>query len=56
MKFFTWLSGALFATTVMATENSKQAPTELQIETTFKPEGCTKTAKTGDRIKVHYVG
>lgn len=32
-----------------------EPPTELQIETTYKPADCSITAKTGDSIKVHYV-
>ncbi|PPQ99674.1 hypothetical protein CVT24_009746 [Panaeolus cyanescens] len=55
MKAFTWISCALLAAVSVVAEE-KVAPTELQIETTFKPEDCTKTAKTGDRIQVHYTG
>ncbi|KAF9050430.1 hypothetical protein BJ165DRAFT_1458147 [Panaeolus papilionaceus] len=54
MKAFTWISCALLAAVSVAAE--KVAPTELQIETTFKPEDCTQTAKTGDKIQVHYTG
>ncbi|KAF9557969.1 hypothetical protein CPC08DRAFT_692664 [Agrocybe pediades] len=56
MKLFAWLTGALFATAAMASDNAKQAPTELQIETTFKPEDCTVFAQKGDSIEVHYTG
>ncbi|PSR79249.1 hypothetical protein PHLCEN_2v7107 [Hermanssonia centrifuga] len=51
MQLFNWLSLFLFAFVVSAAE----PPTELQIDTTFKPDDCSVTAKTGDKIKVHYV-
>ncbi|THG98421.1 hypothetical protein EW026_g3765 [Hermanssonia centrifuga] len=52
MQLFNWLSLFLFAFVVSAAE----PPTELQIDTTFKPDDCSVTAKTGDKIKVHYTG
>ncbi|KIP11578.1 hypothetical protein PHLGIDRAFT_99370 [Phlebiopsis gigantea 11061_1 CR5-6] len=54
MKFLSWLSVTALALAVSAEE--RVPPTELQIETTFKPEECSFTAKSGDVIKVHYTG
>jgi len=39
-----------------APKKKKQDVTELKIETTFKPKTCTRKAKAGDRINVHYAG
>ena len=55
MKIFGWLSCILVAVAVVAAEDAKEPPTELQIETTFKPDECPNQAKQGDHIKVHYV-
>jgi FK506-binding protein 2 len=33
-----------------------QDVTELVVETTFKPATCTRKAKAGDNISVHYAG
>ena len=33
----------------------REAPTDLEIETTFKPDDCSEIANSGDTIKVHYV-
>ncbi|KAK7473137.1 Peptidyl-prolyl cis-trans isomerase fpr2 [Stygiomarasmius scandens] len=52
MQLFNWLLCLLFAVTAYAAE----PPTELQIDTTFKPESCSVTAKSGDLVKVHYTG
>ena len=51
MQILTWFSMLVFAFVVKAAE----APTELQIDTTYKPPECPVTAKSGDSIKVHYV-
>ncbi|KAF8815374.1 hypothetical protein BYT27DRAFT_7129097 [Phlegmacium glaucopus] len=56
MKIFCWLSCILVAAVAVAAEDAKVPPTELQIETTFKPEECPNQAKKGDRIEVHYTG
>ncbi|KXN80784.1 hypothetical protein AN958_07350 [Leucoagaricus sp. SymC.cos] len=34
---------------------AKEAPKELVIETTYKPDDCTVFAKIGDSVRVHYV-
>ena len=47
-----WLSVLVLAWVVSA---SKEAPTELKIDVTHKPEDCPVTAQKGDAIKVHYV-
>ncbi|EIW82837.1 hypothetical protein CONPUDRAFT_52907 [Coniophora puteana RWD-64-598 SS2] len=47
-----WFSLLVLAVSVLAAE----APTELQIETTYKPEDCSAKAEHGDQIKVHYTG
>jgi len=52
MKLLNWLPSVLLAAAVFAGD----APTELKIETTFKPDECTVTATKGDEIKVHYTG
>lgn len=36
-------------------DDGRVPPEELVIETTFMPEGTSPKAKTGDRIRVHYV-
>ncbi|EJD03037.1 uncharacterized protein FOMMEDRAFT_123200 [Fomitiporia mediterranea MF3/22] len=33
-----------------------EAPTELEINTTFSPDECTLKAESGDYVKVHYTG
>lgn len=55
MKLFSWLSCILVAVAAVAAEDAKIPPTELQIETTFKPDECPHQAKKGDKIQVHYV-
>ena len=55
MKFFSWLSCILVAVAAVAAEDAKVPPTELQIETTFKPDDCPRQAKVRDYIHVHYV-
>ena len=55
MKIFSWLSCILIAVTAVIAENTKEPPTELQIETTFKPDSCPHQAKAEDYIHVHYV-
>ncbi|KAJ7158917.1 hypothetical protein C8R46DRAFT_1110768 [Mycena filopes] len=52
MRVATWLSSLVFAVVVLAAD----APTELQIETTFMPEECPAKATKGDSIQVHYTG
>ncbi|KAI0339840.1 hypothetical protein BDW22DRAFT_1360859 [Trametopsis cervina] len=52
MKFLGLLSLLAFALVVSAAE----PPSELKIDTTYKPADCSVTAKTGDSIKVHYTG
>jgi FK506-binding protein 2 len=47
-----WFSLLALASYAFAIE----PPTELQIETTFMPEGCTIMAGKGDTISVHYTG
>ncbi|KAF8965545.1 hypothetical protein BDZ97DRAFT_1811199 [Flammula alnicola] len=56
MKFFSWLSFAVFGAVAANAQDGRQPPTELQIETTFMPDTCGNKAQTGDRIKVHYTG
>jgi hypothetical protein len=51
MLFFSWLACLFFLVLVAA----KEAPTELVIDTTYLPDGCTAKAKKGDKIEVHYV-
>ena len=56
MKFLNWLSVAALAVVASAADTQERIPpTELVVETTYKPEDCPVTAKTGDAIKVHYV-
>ncbi|KAG5639047.1 hypothetical protein H0H81_007661 [Sphagnurus paluster] len=52
MQLLNWLPSLFLAAAVFAAE----APTELQIETTYKPEDCSVTASKGDQMKVHYTG
>ncbi|KAF5386205.1 hypothetical protein D9615_002617 [Tricholomella constricta] len=52
MQLLNWLPSLLLAAVVFAAE----APTVLQIDTTFKPDDCTVTAGKGDQIQVHYTG
>ena len=52
MKFFSWLSCILVA---VAAVDAKDPPTELEIETTYKPDSCPYKAKKRDYIHVHYV-
>jgi len=54
MKVFGLLSCVFLAATAVLAE-TRQAPEELEIETTFMPAECPNKAKTGDSIKVHYV-
>lgn len=49
--FKVWFSLLTLAVCALAA----QAPTELQIETTFMPEECLEKAAKGDTISVHYV-
>jgi hypothetical protein len=51
MYLLSWISLLVFSLVVCA----KESPTELQVDTTYKPTDCPATAKTGDSIKVHYV-
>ncbi|KAN0091273.1 hypothetical protein V8E55_004839 [Tylopilus felleus] len=50
--FKVWFSLLTLAVCALAA----QAPTELQIETTFMPEECLEKAAKGDTISVHYTG
>ncbi|KAJ6625791.1 hypothetical protein B0H10DRAFT_2161654 [Mycena sp. CBHHK59/15] len=52
MRVASWISSLLFAVVVLATD----APTELQIETTYLPDDCPAKAQKGDAIQVHYTG
>ncbi|RDB16939.1 hypothetical protein Hypma_002560 [Hypsizygus marmoreus] len=52
MQLLNWFSCFLFAVVVVA----KEQPTELQIDTTYKPAECPETAQSGDSIQVHYTG
>ncbi|KAF8058021.1 hypothetical protein FPV67DRAFT_1676876 [Lyophyllum atratum] len=56
MKLLNWLPSLFLAAAVFAAEEAKEEPTELVIETTFKPEECIVTAAKGDSIMVHYTG
>lgn len=55
MKIFTWLSCIFVAVTSVSAQDTKVPPTELQIESTFKPDACPHQAQKGDRLWVHYV-
>jgi hypothetical protein len=55
MKVFSWLSCIFVAVAAVTAEDAKVPPTELQIETTFKPVACPNQAKARDHIDVHYV-
>ena len=55
MKITSWLSYILVAIAPAAAYDAPVAPTELEIETTFKPESCPYQAKKKDHIHVHYV-
>ncbi|KAF7330425.1 Peptidylprolyl isomerase [Mycena venus] len=52
MRVASFLSSILFAAVVLAAD----PPTELKIETTYRPEDCSVKAAKGDQIKVHYTG
>ncbi|KAH8994037.1 hypothetical protein EDB92DRAFT_354326 [Lactarius akahatsu] len=52
MQLLHWLSLS-FGLLALA---QQQAPTELDIKTTFSPPDCGVKAKKGDAIKVHYTG
>ncbi|KAG0276114.1 Peptidyl-prolyl cis-trans isomerase fpr2 [Linnemannia exigua] len=53
MKFTTLAAGALF---LVAQVMAYDAPTDLVIDVTSKPEGCTKVSKAGDKLSMHYTG
>ncbi|KAG6874520.1 FK506-binding protein 2B [Termitomyces sp. Mi166 len=53
MRLLYWFP-LLFAAAAYAAD--AEPPTELVIETTYKPEGCTINAQKGDQIQVHYTG
>ncbi|GJE97745.1 FKBP-type peptidyl-prolyl cis-trans isomerase [Phanerochaete sordida] len=55
MKFLSVLPLLALAAVALADEE-RVPPTELVIETTYKPDDCPVTAKDGDSIKVHYTG
>lgn len=55
MKFSLLLPVIAFVAAALVGAEAPAAPTELEIVTTFAPEECTVKAKTGDKIKVHYV-
>ncbi|KAJ3561424.1 hypothetical protein NP233_g5098 [Leucocoprinus birnbaumii] len=53
MQLLNWFSLlALVALPVLA----KEPPTNLVIDTIYKPADCSVFAKTGDSIRVHYTG
>ena len=52
MRFSLWLP--IFIVQLLLV-SAREAPTELEIETTFKPDDCSQQANAGDTIKVHYV-
>ncbi|KAG6812698.1 hypothetical protein H0H92_001199 [Tricholoma furcatifolium] len=55
MKLLHWFPLVLAAAAFAAdSEASQEAPAELVIDTTFKPEECSVAAQNGDRIQVHY--
>lgn len=51
MQFLSWFSVLALVFVVAA----KEPPTELKIDTTYKPADCSAKAEKGDHIKVHYV-
>ncbi|PAV18598.1 fk506 binding 2 [Pyrrhoderma noxium] len=53
MRFSLWLP--IFIVQLLLV-SAREAPTELEIETTFKPDDCSQQANAGDTIKVHYTG
>ncbi|KAF9494962.1 hypothetical protein BDN71DRAFT_1448081 [Pleurotus eryngii] len=53
MQFFSVFACLALAIAALA---AKEPPTELQIDVTFKPDDCSVTAKTGDKVQVHYTG
>lgn len=53
MQLLNWLPCFLLA--VVLPVLAEEPPTELVIDTVFKPESCPNQAKTGDSIQVHYV-
>jgi hypothetical protein len=56
MKFLSWVPLVALAAAAFANDAQERVPpTDLVIETTYKPDACSATAKTGDAIKVHYV-
>ncbi|KAG6817508.1 hypothetical protein H0H87_008135 [Tephrocybe sp. NHM501043] len=52
MRLLNWLPLLLTAAVAYAAE----APKELVVETTFKPDSCEISAQKGDEIQVHYTG
>lgn len=53
MQLLSWFSVLVFALIVSA--KSSAEVTELQIETSYKPDDCKVVASKGDKVKVHYV-
>lgn len=53
MQLLNWLPCFLLA--VVLPVLAEEPPTELVIDTVYKPESCPNQAKTGDSIQVHYV-
>ncbi|KAG6897781.1 FK506-binding protein 2B [Termitomyces sp. T32_za158] len=53
MRLLQW-APFLFAAAAYAAD--AEPPTELVIETTYKPDECTVSARKGDQIQVHYTG
>ncbi|TCD68050.1 Peptidyl-prolyl cis-trans isomerase fpr2 [Steccherinum ochraceum] len=54
MQLLSWFSVLVFALIVSA--KSSAEVTELQIETSYKPDDCKVVASKGDKVKVHYTG
>lgn len=53
MRLLQWAPILLAAAAAYAAD--AEPPTELVIETTYKPEECKISAQKGDQIQVHYV-
>lgn len=56
MKSLALLSLALLATALIVHAKTEKDVTSLQIGVKFKPTECTRKAKPGDTVHVHYTG